>query len=80
MRTFSRYTEWADFNKPGFSKKVNWNRNVGVELYNHTADPGENFNINSTRQDDPIVVALSARLSAMLRAGPTFGPTAAQNV
>jgi hypothetical protein len=28
-----RYTEWADFNTAGFEKKVNWDRNVGIELY-----------------------------------------------
>lgn len=53
---------------------MNWNRNVGVELYNHTADPGENYNINVTRSGDPAVHRLSARLAAMLHAGPTFGP------
>jgi|EP01046_Picozoa_sp_COSAG06_P019195 hypothetical protein len=25
-------TEWADFNTPGFELRVNWERNVGVEL------------------------------------------------
>ena len=75
-----RYTEWADFNTPGFSKKVNWNRNVGVELYNHTADPGENFNLNATRKHDSAIVALSAQFSALLHAGPAYGPTASQTV
>ena len=72
-----RYTEWADFNTAGFEKRVNWDRNVGVELYNHTADPGENFNINATRVGDENVVGLSSRLSALLRAGPVYGPAAA---
>ena len=40
--------------------------------YNHTADPGENFNLNSTKRGDPAVSLLSARLSAMLRAGPRW--------
>jgi iduronate 2-sulfatase len=68
-----RYTEWADFNTKGFPLKVNWERNVGVELYNHSADPGENFNINATQKGDAVVVALSAHLSALLRKGPTYG-------
>jgi len=64
-----RYTEWADFNTPGHDFKVDWGRIVGVELYNHSADPGENFNINATSQSAR-VQALSASLSKMLRAGP----------
>lgn len=65
-----RYTEWADFNTAGFAFKVNWLRNVGVELYNHTADPGENFNLNSTMDGDAATMEVAAELSAMLRAGP----------
>ena len=67
-----RYTEWADFNTAGHALKVNWARNVGVELYNHTADPGENFNLNSTQAGSAAVQMLSAHLSAMLRAGPQW--------
>ncbi|KAK6172185.1 hypothetical protein SNE40_015903 [Patella caerulea] len=38
-----RYTEWVQFNrKPSF--KPNWNILYGAELYDHTTDPGENFN------------------------------------
>ena len=33
-----RYTEWADFNTAGFPLTVNWARNVGTELYNHTGN------------------------------------------
>lgn len=69
-----RYTEWADFNTKGHAFKVNWNRNVGIELYNHSADPGENFNINVTMKGNTEVEALSAHLSAILRKGPTYGP------
>ncbi len=67
-----RYTEWADFNTPGHAFRVTWERNVGVELYNHTADPGENVNINTTEADDPAVRAVSERLSRLLRAGPVW--------
>ena len=69
-----RYTEWADFNTKGYPLKVNWERNVGVELYNHSADPGENYNINATQKGVAKVVALSAHLSAILHKGPTYGP------
>lgn len=64
-----RYTEWADFNTPGHKLKVNWGRIVGVELYNHSADSGENFNINAT-EGSARVRALSQKLSERLRAGP----------
>merc|ERR1712217_174422 len=64
-----RYTEWADFNTPGHKRKVDWNRVVGVELYNHSSDPGENYNINVTERTD-VVMSLSAELSRQLHAGP----------
>eukprot|EP01051_Picozoa_sp_SAG22_P004857 SAG22_NODE_273_length_13182_cov_12.693419_2_plen_213_part_00 len=69
-----RYTEWCDFNTAGHDRKVNWDRVVGVELYNHTEDPGENYNINVTKAASAEVKMLSAALSAMLHAGPTYGP------
>ena len=56
-----RYTEWADFNTPGHALKVNWARNVGIELYNHSADPGENYNINVTREGESAVGGLRQR-------------------
>jgi len=64
-----RYTEWADFNTEGFAYRVNWERNVGSELYNHTADPGENVNLAGKAG----LSDLKASLSKMLRAGPKFG-------
>ena len=67
-----RYTEWADFNTEGFAFKVNWDRNVGTELYNHTADPGENFNLAGSSGSN--IKDLAARLSKLLHAGPTYGP------
>ena len=63
-----RYTEWADFNTPGHEKKVDWTRIVGVELYNQTADAGENVNLAVARKAE--TAALAKRLSAVLRAGP----------
>ena len=43
-----RYTEWPAFNtlkQPSQRHKPDWERLVGAELYNHSADPGENRNI-----------------------------------
>jgi iduronate 2-sulfatase len=68
-----RYTEWADFNTPGYELQVDWNRNVGIELYNHSSDPGENFNLNATQKGNAAIHSLSAKLSALLRAGPSYG-------
>merc|ERR1712022_62075 len=53
-----RYTEWADFNTKGFEKRVNWDRNVGIELYNHSADPGEDINLDVTHHE-----SLTSKLS-----------------
>lgn len=64
-----RYTEWADFNTKGFDRRVNWERNVGTELYNHTADPGENVNLAGKAATS----SLAAVLSKMLRVGPKYG-------
>lgn len=60
-----RYTEWVDFNTVTFGKP-NWARNVGTELYDHSVDPLENFNVASSA--DP---SLLSELSALLRAHPT---------
>jgi len=65
-----RYTEWADFNTEGYDKKVNWARNVGKELYNHSADAGENFNLVVTQASDPGTTALATQLAKALHAGP----------
>ena len=45
--------------------------------YNHSADPGENFNLNVTESSNGAVYALSAYLSRLLRAGPSYGDDAA---
>jgi hypothetical protein len=72
-----RYTEWADFNTEGFAFKVNWGRNVGTELYNHTADPGENVNLAGSSGSN--IKDLTARLSKLLHAGPTYGPASTKD-
>jgi len=40
-----RYTEWVGFPGPSNGFKPLWNMSFGTELYNHTADPGENANV-----------------------------------
>jgi arylsulfatase A-like enzyme len=50
-----RYTEWAERGQPP----------VGVELYDHHADPGENANLAARPEHQDLV----ARLRAQLRAG-----------
>ena len=60
-----RYTEWAAFGV--FSDhKPDWSHLVGVELYNHSSDPGETANLAKR----PELAAVAAQLSAALRAGP----------
>eukprot|EP01060_Flectonema_neradi_P011255 TRINITY_DN18357_c0_g1_i1.p1 TRINITY_DN18357_c0_g1~~TRINITY_DN18357_c0_g1_i1.p1 ORF type:complete len:538 (+),score=109.66 TRINITY_DN18357_c0_g1_i1:54-1667(+) len=61
-----RYTKWCDFNTPEHKFRVNWNRCVGTELYDHVADPGENFNIYEQK---PSVVAHLQQLLVTYAAG-----------
>lgn len=59
-----RYTEWAEFQyTPVY--KPDWNKLVGVELYDHLADPDENYNgaYDSKYQD------VRMTLSPLLHAG-----------
>jgi hypothetical protein len=49
-----RYTEWA---KPGEDP-------VGVELYDHEEDPGENVNLANLPENETLVSNLSKRLRA----------------
>lgn len=59
-----RYTEWAEFQyAPVY--KPDWNKLVGVELYDHLADPDENYNgaYDSKYQD------VRMTLSPLLHAG-----------
>jgi len=49
-----RFTKWCAFK----NFKVDWGDCVGVELYNHTADPAENFNVVETAEAEPVVTAL----------------------
>ncbi|KAK6176528.1 hypothetical protein SNE40_014795 [Patella caerulea] len=65
MRTDEhRYTEWPEFiGEPHY--KPNWKKLHGVELYDHSVDPEENYN----RADDPDYKKLRTQLSIMLRRG-----------
>ena len=63
-----RYTEWPAFNtltQPSQRHKPDWQRLAGVELYNHSADPGENFNVWALTS-----VELRRVLANVLHAGP----------
>ncbi|KAK6176457.1 hypothetical protein SNE40_014742 [Patella caerulea] len=59
-----RYTEWPEFiGEPEY--KPNWKKLYGVELYDHSNDPEENYN----RANDPSYSSLKQQLSAKLRRG-----------
>lgn len=55
-----RYTEWVDFNTIN-KNAPNWNRIVGIELYNHNNDPLENFNI-ANNADKTLLLTLKTLL------------------
>jgi hypothetical protein len=57
-----RYTEWPKFIAVG---KVNWTALAGRELYNHSSDYQENWNV----AEEPASAAVVAELSTQLRAG-----------
>lgn len=60
-----RYTEWPLWRgNPATKGVADWTNIAGVELYNHTADPEENENIESQ-----VPPALVNELRAQLRAG-----------
>jgi iduronate 2-sulfatase len=61
-----RYTEWVRYDKAAHAG--NWTDRAGVELYNHTADPGENVNLAGTAAYEGAEAALSKRLHAGWRA------------
>ena len=59
-----RYTEWAKFRlRPVY--RPDWNILSGVELYDHTKDPEENYNV----ADDPSYTHIRQDLSRQLHAG-----------
>ena len=58
----------CDFNTK-FHRAPDYDRNVGTELYDHAADPGENKNI----AHEASAAATVAQLSKMLRRGPLTG-------
>ncbi|KAI8439942.1 hypothetical protein MSG28_001393 [Choristoneura fumiferana] len=55
-----RYTEWVSFNNILFTK--DWNKNYGLELYDHITDPNEAHNIYYKRKYKDIVKYLSKLL------------------
>ncbi|KAK6192075.1 hypothetical protein SNE40_003619 [Patella caerulea] len=59
-----RYTEWAAFTKAPIYKP-DWSRLYGMELYNHTGDPEENYN----HAYDDSYATLRTMLSSLLRKG-----------
>ncbi|CAH1787732.1 unnamed protein product [Owenia fusiformis] len=65
MRTDNfRYTEWVKWLKDPINKP-DWSILKGVELYDHTRDPQENYNFAS----DKSYAEIRSRLSKELRAG-----------
>ena len=58
-----RYTEWVEYD--GETHSGVWSKSKGIELYNHSSDPGEDNNLAGL----PSVAAAQARLSAQLHAG-----------
>ena len=69
-----RYTEWVKFT----NNKPDWRTLYGVELYDHTVDPDENYNV----AEDATFVNLRRGLSQQLRAGwrSTTPPDTVQTV
>ena len=64
MRTDQyRYTEWVEFNPHNFS--VNWTNLYARELYLHSADSEENYNVGNDSQ----YASLVSKLSKMLHNG-----------
>ena len=58
-----RYTEWAKYpGPPKFSP--DWSKNYGIELYNHTSDPGENVNVYLRYKGSDIIQQLQNLLHA----------------
>jgi len=57
-----RYNEWVHFPGPSADFKPTWSESVGVELYNHTADPAENYNLAPEIADQSVLQVLSKRL------------------
>ena len=58
-----RYTEWVGYDKA--THTGNWTSVHGVELYNHSADPGENFNLAGGTTIQVLQSHLSAKLHAV---------------
>lgn len=65
MRTEQyRYTEWVEFSgQPNY--KPDWDKQYGIELYDHKVDPYEDVN----KANDPTYTIIRQTLSKQLRAG-----------
>jgi iduronate 2-sulfatase len=64
-----RYTEWPRWiGDPGTKGRPDWTDVDGRELYNHTADPQENYNVVGAAGAAGLVAALSRQLRAGWRA------------
>lgn len=70
-----RYTEWVEFNTKAF-RAPDFLSCKGVELYDHTHDPGENTNLcgpGAACTADSRLAGAVAQLAAMLHHGPLTG-------
>ena len=73
-----RYTEWVDFNAVASAPRApDFGTSHGAELYDHTADPGENVNLcgpapAGCRAPGPLAGTV-AELSRVLHQGPPSG-------
>ena len=58
-----RYTEWVEYNTT--TNVADWSQVHGVELYNRTADPAEDWN----QANNPVYATSAGVLSGLLRRG-----------
>lgn len=65
-----RYNEWVHFPGPSADFKPKWAQKVASELYNHSSDPDENYNIAPDLASDTLLKRLSERLHNL--ADPTM--------
>ena len=61
--TLVRYTEWVEYNST--TNIPDWSQLHGVELYNRTADPAEDWNM----ANKAAYAAAASELSGLLRRG-----------
>lgn len=63
-----RYTEWVHFSGPP-KYEINWNKNVGVELYDHRNDAEENVNLAHVSKYQSVIKELRKLLHGGWRNG-----------